>query len=162
MKKADANRLYAWATTQCALREYCPSQLISKLIEKGLPATEARRIVTQLEKEGFVDEQRYAHAFVHDKTELERWGRIKTRQALLLRGISEAVVAEAMSTIDEENYRLNLGTLLSSKRRMLGKELDPRKMREKLLRYAAARGYEMHLVLSTLEDEGWDEPESFH
>ncbi|MBR1733025.1 MAG: RecX family transcriptional regulator [Alloprevotella sp.] len=150
MNKPTVEKLRSWAVSQCARRECCPSQLVSKLIEKGLPPAGARRLVEELKVEGLVDENRYVRAFVHDKTALERWGRVKTRQALLLRGLPADAVEDAIADISEELYLHNLTDLLAAKRRSLPADTPDRAMRDKLLRFAVARGYEPHLVIPLL------------
>lgn len=147
----DAEKLYQWAAGRCARKEYCRSELLRKLLEKGLRRTEADAVLVRLESKGFVDERRYARAFVHDKTLFDRWGRLKTRQALRLKGIAEDIAEEALGQIDPAAYRDTLMRLLREKRRTLA-AATPYELRGKLLRFAAGRGYEPQLIFDVLDE----------
>lgn len=150
MKPFDSAAAYEWATSRCALREYCRTDILRKLLEKGLPRPEADCLLDRLEAERYLDEARYAEAFVTDKTALDRWGRIKTRQALMMKGIDPAVIARALDTIDPDAYRATLRDLLREKARTLP-ATPPYQLRQKLIRYAAGRGFEADEVFGCLE-----------
>jgi len=143
-------KIYSWAAGRCSLREYCRTDIRQKCFEKGLNREETEQVVERLEDAGFLDETRYARAFVHDKTLYDRWGRIKTRQALAVKGVAADIIDEALSQIDADAYRDALRALLEAKARTLS-EPSPPKRREKLLRFAAQRGYEPDLIFSLLD-----------
>ena len=67
-------------------------------------ADDISRILKYLVKEGYVDESRYAAAFVHDKVRFAKWGRSKIAQALWQKRIPADVADEALSHIDEDEY----------------------------------------------------------
>lgn len=123
-------------------------------MEKGLSRAEAEALLERLTAQQFIDESRYARAFVHDKTLYDRWGRIKTRQALRMKRISEADIEAAMAQIDDTTYGEALTALLQAKNRSL-KATTPYERRQKLLRYAATRGYEADLAYRVLSDHEW-------
>ncbi|MBR1593190.1 MAG: regulatory protein RecX [Alloprevotella sp.] len=151
MKELTPENLYAWATTRCARSECSRGEMERKMREKGAAAEVARAIADRLEAEGYVDDVRFARAFVHDRTLYERWGRMKTRQALLLRGVSSAIANEALQSIDEEQYVETLRGLLASKARTL-RANSPLQRRQKLMRFAASRGFEAHLIMDNLPE----------
>lgn len=141
MKTYSPDEAYARLAAACARREQAPRDVLLKLERMGLAPAEAGGILRRLEAEGFVDEHRYARAFVHDKTLYDHWGRLKTRHALTQHGISQAAASEALAGIDNEAYAEGLRALLAAKERSL-RESDARLRRLKLMRYAAGRGYE--------------------
>jgi len=143
-------KVFAWAAARCSLREYCRTDIRQKCFERGLNREETERVVERLEDANFLDETRYARAFVHDKTLYDRWGRIKTRQALAVKGIPAATIDDALAQIDDAAYRDALAALLEAKARTLT-EPSPQKRRDKLLRFAAQRGYEPDLIFSLLD-----------
>ncbi|MBR1652711.1 MAG: RecX family transcriptional regulator [Alloprevotella sp.] len=149
MKELTAESLYAWAAGRCSRSEYCRNEMERKMREKGADAALARTTVQRLVDEGYVDDARFARAFVHDRTLYERWGRQKTRQALLMRGLNSSDIDNALHTIDEEQYVQTLRTLLEAKARTLRAE-SPYLLRQKLLRFATSRGFETHLVMENL------------
>lgn len=141
---------YARAAARCAVKEYCRADWLRKLREVGVGEADAEAVVARLEREGFVDESRYARAFVHDKWEYDRWGRIKIRAALRQKGLSATDVDEALAQIDEEAYAAGLRALLAAKRRTVKADSDYAR-RQKLARFAAGRGFEPVLVVRMLD-----------
>ena len=93
---------------------------------------------------------------MHDKAAFARWGRLKIRNALHLKGIDSQVIAIALEEqIDEKTYRQTLRDLLSAKLRSL--KFDPSDRRagylaaQKLARFAASRGFEADAVFREIE-----------
>lgn len=150
-KKLTTEQAYTWATGRCSLRECCRSEVMTKFLEKGLSRSEAESLLDRLEDENFIDEERYAKAFVHDKTLYDRWGRIKTRQALRMRGIDNDKINAAIALIDEEEYAATLHGLLVQKSKSIKAE-DDYEMKQKLVRYAAGRGFEPDAVFTAVEE----------
>jgi len=149
MKELTAEALYAWATTRCARSECCRSEMVRKMREKGADSNMACKVADRLEEEGYINDARFARAFVHDRTLYERWGRMKTRQALMQRGITPSLINEALQTIDEDLYSGTLRELLKTKARTT-KAATTFELRQKLMRFAASRGFETHLVMDNL------------
>ena len=105
----------------CARREYCLSDIRRKAAERLDGDREAaEEVVSELLKDGFVDESRYASAFASEKSALTGWGPIKIRRALK---------AKADAKLEK---------LMAGKWRSL--QEDPQ-AKLKLLRYALSRGY---------------------
>ena len=141
---------FARAAARCATTEYCASDWRRKLAAAGLTPQEANGVVERLKKEGFIDEARYARAFAHDKAAYDRWGRLKIRQGLALKGISESLIDEALDAVDDGVWRQNLEHLLNQKARTL-KGADDYVRRQKLMRFAAGRGYEAELIFDIID-----------
>lgn len=149
MKELTFETLYAWATARCARSECCRSEMVRKMREKGADSDMACQVADRLEEEGYINDARFARAFVHDRTLYERWGRMKTRQALMQRGITPSLINEALQTIDEDLYSGTLRELLKTKARAT-KAATTFELRQKLMRFAASRGFETHLVMDNL------------
>lgn len=150
-RNTTPEQAFTWAAGRCSQRECCRSDIMTKLLEKGLTRTEADGVLDRLVDEDYINEERYARAFVHDKTLYDRWGRIKTRQALRMRGIDGDYISAAMELIDEDEYVAALRALLEQKRRTVSAE-NAYEMRQKLVRFAASRGFEPEKVFSVIED----------
>ena len=65
------------AAALCARSEQATSDIRDKLFKWGLSGNEVNEILHQLTDQGFLDEARYARAFVKDRFALNGWGRIK-------------------------------------------------------------------------------------
>ncbi len=104
------------AQNYCSLAEHCVAEVREKLYQWGAPAAVQETIIQKLCQSGFIDEQRYAAAFVHDKVAFQGWGREKIRMMLLMKHIPSAFVEEAIGGIDEEVYNQQLDRLIEQKR----------------------------------------------
>lgn len=147
-EKAALSRL----TCICAKGEYSKADAFEKLRKWGFDTKTSERIVVTLESGGFIDEERFCRAYIHDKLRLAKWGRLKIAQALSLKRIPSDIARKCLDElIDEDEYIKRLRELLKVKRRSVtGKsEID---IKVKLIRFAASRGYEMKYITSVLGD----------
>ena len=142
--------LYAWAAARCARQECSRRDISTKLVGKGATAAEAREVVDRLVGEGFIDDARYARAFVADKFRFEHWGRIKISYMLHLKGLPDNVVDEALQQIDEAQYAETLKDFLEGKLRTV-RAATPYALRQKVARAAISRGFEPDLVFQALD-----------
>lgn len=124
---------------QCALREYCRSDIRRKLA--GLPQAEADEILSKLCREGYVDDARYARAFARDKSALQGWGSLKIKLALQRKAIDAAAIASALEAIDTPAAEARKEQVLRAKWDALDREDDPARRQAKFFRYAMSRGY---------------------
>ena len=124
----------------CSKREYCRKDIMAKAL-KALEgdAALAGEVVESLVKERFVDDLRYAGAFAREKARLTGWGPVKIRFALRAKGIEQALIEEALDTVDIQAATGKLSKLLDAKAASL--EGDPQK-KFKLIKFALSRGYE--------------------
>ncbi len=136
----------------CAASERCSSEILTKLHGWGIHGAEASAIIDSLAKGRFIDDERFAHAFVVDKYRFARWGRIKIRAALYAKKIPTWMIDEAMDEIDDTEYADNLMQLLRAKRTALREEASTYEGRTKIFRYGASRGYELPLIASLIRD----------
>lgn len=140
-----------WASSRCARRECCRQDLLDKLLQGGLTAEECERLLDRLEDEGFLDEDRYARAYTHDKLEYDHWGRIKIAQHLRTKGIRRKSIDKAFEeVIVPAHYRDILRHILAHKAATLRYDATDREERykayQKLVRFAASRGFEAELI----------------
>ena len=123
----------------CATAEHCYYEVRLKLQQWGATDEQIEHIVAHLQKEHFVDEQRYCNAFVHDKLLYQGWGRMKMRAQLQAKHLSIAAIEQALNEIDRDTYTSVLTRVLATKKRSI-KSADPQ-AREKLIRFAMQRGF---------------------
>ena len=155
MKITDKTSALNWATARCAQRECCRYDLERKLRETPLSPADVEAVLDALEDEHFIDAGRYARAFAHDKLEYDGWGRLKISQALRQKKFSAREVETALAEVIEEAHYLEiLQRVLASKIHTLSFDADDRrevlKATQKLVRFAASRGFEPHLIFDTL------------
>lgn len=135
----------------CAKSEHSAVELIGKMCRWGVPRDMAALVVERLKGEGYVDERRFAHAFVYDKFNLSGWGRTKIRYYLRMNGICDEFADEALAEIDDDDYKKTLARLIAAKSKLLP-DGDPYKKKVSLCRYAVSRGFEAAFVTRMVND----------
>lgn len=138
------------AAAYCTLCERCVNEVKTKLTLWGIDTVAQKCIIERLETEGFIDENRYCHAFVNDKLKYNRWGRIKIKAALREKHLPQQLITDAIEEIDETEYCNILNSIIASKRKEL-KNSDNITAKQKLLRFAASRGFELSLIMQAIK-----------
>ncbi|MDE5608310.1 MAG: RecX family transcriptional regulator [Muribaculaceae bacterium] len=134
----------------CARSEQCSHEVYTRLAKWGITGAIAEKIVRRLTAKRFIDDGRYAEAFVRDKVVYNRWGFVKIRMALRMKKIDPELIDEAIATVDGEEYRNALIETLRAKSRTLPSPLTFED-KQKLLRHAASRGFEPGLTVAMIK-----------
>ena len=129
----------------CSRREYCPEDIRLKLESWGVSEDDAGRVIMILIKENFLNERRYAEAFVKDKFNYNKWGKVKIAAHLKMKKIPAGIVSSALECIDDELYMRILNDLIVSHRRNV-KAKNQYDLKGKLLRYGLSKGFESQLL----------------
>jgi len=140
----------------CSSKECCVQDTQKKMSQSGLSEDAGQRIINRLIKEKFIDEVRFARAFVIDKLRFNKWGRVKISYELRKKGIESAVIEGALAVIDEQEYLSILQEVLKGKKKTVtGK--DKQTVFNKLFQFAMGKGYESPVILSCLKkiDKGY-------
>lgn len=138
------------AEAYCSAAEHCRSEVRAMLERHGAEKPDIESIINNLVKEGFIDESRYARAFVHDKVRFAKWGKIKIAQALWQKRIPQDISDAALESIDYDDYLAALKDVVKAKfRTVKGATEYERKM--KTMRSVCSRGYEPALVRKLLD-----------
>ena len=158
----------------CAGREYCAADILKKLQRYKLAGSDNTKVIASLKEDKFIDELRYAKAFVADKSRLSGWGRTKIIWALKSKQINKEIIEKAVSILSADDAREQLRKILTGKLKTLpfnygssglsdsysGVEefsaAECRKIREKqrakLIRFGLSRGFEYDMVLSVVNE----------
>ena len=135
----------------CAYQERCVKDVKDKLKSFDLPEKEKSKILDYLLDNRFVDNERFAKAFVRGKVNQSGWGVNKIRFHLMQKGIDKDMIDEALGQTDEEVYKQKLIDILKAKAKTVKAETDFERKR-KLAAYAMQKGFEGALVWEVLKD----------
>ena len=124
----------------CSRCERCVWEVQQKMDAWEIPADQQNQIIQRLQSEKFIDEERYCKAFVNDKAKYNRWGVHKIRFELRKKQISETLIQEALNNLNPEENRERLRLLIEQKKKTV-KGKNEWDIRQKLLRFAASRGF---------------------
>lgn len=148
----NANEVLYKLAAKCSVSEQCLSDVETKLAKYDLPEEEKTRILRHLVEEKYIDDSRYAEAYVRDKYRFNKWGRMKIAQGLRMKGIDNETISEAMKAIDETEYQNILRDLIKTKRRGV-KGKNEYEINGKLARYATGRGFEYAAIRQCLGND---------
>lgn len=137
----------------CARGEHCTGDLRQKMRLWGLTEGDAQGVLDRLVAEHFVDDARFARAFVSDKVEYDGWGSRKIEQALRLKHIDDDIIGEAMDAVPDERYVEKLMPLARSKWRTIKAESDFERS-QKLIRWAMGRGFTLDQIRKCIDHAG--------
>ncbi|MBQ5407867.1 MAG: RecX family transcriptional regulator [Prevotella sp.] len=140
----------------CANAEHCQWEMLEKMRRWELPEEAQARVMQRLVGERYVDDERYAHAFVKDKLNYNKWGRRKIEQALWQKHIDEAVRQRVLDEIADEDYVLVLRPLLKQKRKSTKAGSDY-ELNGKLIKFALSRGFTMDIIRQCINVEDEDQ-----
>ena len=150
MKEITEPEMLHKMAAYCSAGEHCIQDVRKKLDANALPQEASERIIQRLLQERFIDESRYTTFFVNDKLKFNKWGKIKIAYELYKKEIPAAIRDQAISAIDEDTYRSTLLDLLRNKKKTT-KGKDERDLFNKLLRFAAGRGFESKITIECLK-----------
>ena len=141
----------------CAQAEHCEQEMRDKLKRWGIDESAQDHIIERLIRERYIDNERYARAFVKDKIRYNKWGRRKVQQALWLKRIDKDIQQRVLDEIDDQEYLSVLRPLLKQKRRSVKAESDY-ELNQKLVRFALGRGFTFDIIRQCLDvDEEMEE-----
>lgn len=135
----------------CAYQERSHQEVRDKLYSFGLYRDEVDQLLTELITDGFLNEERFAKAFVGGKFRMKKWGRIKIVNALESHGLSKNCIRIGLKEIDNSDYLTTLESILQRKSEEVEEENIFVK-RDKLSKYAIQKGYEPELVWKSLKE----------
>ncbi len=135
----------------CAYQERCDFEVRQKLFSWNLNLEDVDALISDLITHNFLNEERFAEAYVSGKFRIKRWGRVKIRQQLKLKKISAYSINKGMSVIDDDEYIKTAKELIESKSRLIKSKNQWDKM-NKLKRFLSSKGYETELVHELVGD----------
>ena len=99
----------------CAEQERCHFDARTKLIEHQVYGEDLENVLSHLITEGFLNEQRYAIAYVSGKVKMNRWGLQKVKLGLKQKKVSDYCIRKAINAIDMKYIYDNLDHLIAKK-----------------------------------------------
>jgi regulatory protein len=135
----------------CAYQERSAYETRLKLKTYGLNAESVDLVIAELISTNFLNEERFAKAFVSGKVNIKHWGVQKIKQALKRHQVSDYSVQKALAAVDGNQYEKELYKLLSKKLATLKNDSLLQK-KQKLFRFGFSKGYETHHIEKSINE----------
>ena len=140
------------AENYCAYQERAQQEVRNKLYEWGLHQKEIENIIAQLIEDNFLNEERFAKAYTLGKFRMKGWGKIKIKQHLKFKKVSEPLIRLALKSIDMDEYDKKIEETIHKK---INKSLPELSFNEKskLANYLQSKGFENDLIFEKINHQ---------
>ena len=136
----EEKRVLARLTALCAAGEHSESELLERMRRWGVAPQVQSAVMAHLVSHRYVDDERYARAYVRDKLTYNKWGPVKIAYGLRSKGIGEETVHRVLGETGDAEFVAVLRPLLQAKQRAT-RAKSAYELRQKLMRFAAGRGF---------------------
>lgn len=150
-EEKKAKEIQARMAALCSRSEQCSQDIRKKIIAAGLSSDLAGELIEKLKKENFIDDKRYVHFYIAEKFRINKWGKIKMRYYLRMKGLDDTLIQNGLDEMDDEKYHDVLIQTLKKKAREVKKKNKYEKMGQ-VIRFAQNRGFEPELIHRYLND----------
>ncbi|MFI3264418.1 MAG: regulatory protein RecX [Rikenellaceae bacterium] len=143
---------------QCARAEKSSGDALRLMYRWGVDPEHRSEVLERLIADKFIDDRRYAEAYVREKLNLSGWGTRKIASSLKAKKISDSIITEVLSQIDHSSTEERLRTKIERKIKIV-KYKDIYDLKNKLIRYGISLGYDYSMIqnvvsqIITIEDE---------
>ena len=135
----------------CAYQERCHKEVSQKLYDMKMIPEARDQIIVHLLKHNFLNEERFAKAFVRGKFRIKKWGKQRLQLELKRKDINNTIITIALKEIDNEDY-FNTFDALAEKKLETIRESNLQKRRKKLADYLLYRGWESQMVYDKIRE----------
>ncbi|MFB6307631.1 MAG: regulatory protein RecX [Flavobacteriales bacterium] len=140
----DLNKLMKF----CSEQERSEYDVRSKTKKMGISEDTSEKFINYLIENDFLNDKRFAELFVNSRIFNKKWGKIKVRNALYNKNITEELINETLNKIPEERYHQIFQEVLNKKYKEVGNKPNAKK---KLFDFLMQRGFESKLIVEAIE-----------
>lgn len=129
----------------CSSQERCTQDVRERLQRKGADARTIEAIQAQLKDEDFLNEERFAEAFVRARAVFKGWGPAKIRAGLMAKRVPTSAIEAGFAALDDGVFAESLTALVHRRADELPEG------RDRLVRWLLSRGFPLGSILAELE-----------
>lgn len=134
----------------CARAEKSSGDAMRLMRGWGVAESERDGVLQKLIDQRFIDDKRYAEAYVREKSNLAGWGARKIAFQLHQKGISKEIINSTLATLDSDAQQEQLTSKLMRKMRTI-KAANNYELRGKLLRYGMGLGFDYEMTRNAID-----------
>ena len=136
----------------CAYQERCHQEVVQKLKSLNMIPEAIDQIISELITNNYLNETRFAQAYVRGKFRHKKWGKIRIQSQLKLRQISPWNIKKAMEEIPYEEYLKTFDELFN-KFWIQYKQKDLFLSQKKVVDRLQYRGWENELIFKAINQK---------
>ncbi len=137
---SNFRRAYQYALYRLDYRDYSAKEMTDKLVQTYKNEALCLAVVEKLKKVGIINDARYAEKLARKLVEVKKYGYIRAKRELKLKGISEFIAVDALEKYPE-SFGENLMSLLETKHARYLTDKSDRKSVEKVKAALVRYGY---------------------
>ena len=134
----------------CARAEKSSGDALRLMRGWGVAEAEREGVLNKLIEQRFIDDRRYAEAYIREKSNLAGWGARKIAFQLRQKGIDKEIISTSLATLDSDAQLQQLTAKLERKIRTI-KAANNYELRGKLLRYGMGLGFDYEMTRSAID-----------
>ncbi len=136
----------------CAYQDRCQQEVIFKMRTLKIDPEWQDEIILSLIQEDFLNEERFVRSVVRGKFNQKSWGKLKIKQFLIQKNITNNLIHRSLSEIDDSSYLNKILQLIEKKKTQLENE-GIKQTKSLVVSYLIQKGYEPELVYKCLSVE---------
>ena len=137
----------------CAYQERCHKEVTDKLYGFGLWKDQVDNIIYKLIEDNFLNEERFAEAYVSGKFRFKQWGKTKIKLKLKEKKVSDYCIKKGLSQIEDEEYNNTIIQLIIKKKPDYSKKHSGYQLKAKLINYLLQKGFEYDKIKPQIEEK---------
>ena len=132
----------------CAYQERSPFEIRKKLLRKGAPEEAILFCLKSLNEKNFLNEVRFVQSYIEGKSSIKKWGIHKIYAGLKAHRIPESLIQEQLQSFDKKANQKRLLLWFQKKEKSLSSESDPKKKKQKIVRYLLSKGFSFEEIMN--------------
>lgn len=141
--RARLQRALDLAYRQLGRRDRTVAELRRHLASRAIEPQTIDEALTELTRQGYLDDARFARRYTEDRRALDDWGPDRIERKLLAAGVDKDLIAAALADRGGEN---ELGAAVALLRRRCSEVPATQRERERALGLLVRKGYDLELA----------------
>ena len=134
----------------CDYQERCHKEVKTKIRTLKIPFSLHQKLLQNLIEKGHLNEKRFTESFVRGKFRIQIWGKVRIKNELKARQISDYLIDNSLSQIDEQDYQDTFEKQFLKVEAKYQKD-PPQRSKQKIFSYLAQKGWEYERINLRLE-----------
>ena len=135
----------------CVYQDRCHAEVEQKMRDFVLIPEAKEEILLYLMQENYLNEERFTRSYIRGKFYIKHWGKTKIKMHLKQKGISDKLITNSFSEIDEDDYLKEIEKLKNNYSEKI-QGLNDYQKKSKIIKYLLGKGFEYEVILRIFEN----------
>lgn len=135
----------------CAYQERCHAEVQQKLREYTITTAEKDEIIVSLLQNNYLNEERFALLFAVSKFHQKKWGKVRIKNELKARQLSDYLIQKALKEINPAEYEETFEQLATFQWEQI-RETNALKKKKKFCDYLLRKGWESDRIIEKVSE----------